>query len=568
LAIEKKAFGPDHPHVGLSLNNLSVLYVEQKKYSKAEPLMEKALRITHFNKDIVNERLFQANIGYLLKNTGRIPGAISHFKKAVSLLENLRRQFKVEEVQQSFMKDKMGAYKQLVLLLLEQGEIEEAFSYVERAKSRAFLDMLGNHKLGLKDAATQEQLEKERMFQNRINSLIDRTRKERSKPGDQQRAVLSEWDTELVEAQKDYRKLLLEIKKSSPELSSLVSVDPLQLKKVQKLIDKDEAIIEYFVTENKTIAFIIERKKVDAIQIDVRENKLKAKIQELRESLSKQGYLKDRDAYEAPSKELYDLLLKPALLSVKAKRLCIVPHGALHYLPFHMLADEKEYLIDKYEIFYSPSASVQQFCLQKRKDAKAQILALGNPDYEDKLPQLPFAEAEINKIKKLFPETAAYTGKKATESVSKLRSSEMSIVHFATHAEFNEYVPIFSSIRLTKDESEDGRLEVHEIFGLDLSKASLVTLSGCESGLSKIGTGDELIGLPRAFIYAGTPSVLASLWKVDDLSTALLMTEFYKNLKTMPKSLALQQAQISIRNTCKDNHPIFWAPFVLIGDWK
>jgi CHAT domain-containing protein len=151
---------------------------------------------------------------------------------------------------------------------------------------------------------------------------------------------------------------------------------------------------------------------------------------------------------------------------------------------------------------------------------------------------------------------------------------------------------------LAKEGKEDGRLEVKEVFGLDL-KAGLVVLSACETGLGKISSGDELVGLTRAFIYAGTPSVVASLWKVEDSSTAYLMSSFYKNLKTMTKVEALRQAQLNLINgkarsdllarrgiggvgklgetpsaqlsapsSVPTSHPYFWASFILVGDGK
>jgi CHAT domain-containing protein/Tfp pilus assembly protein PilF len=568
LSIWENSLGPHHPHVAITLNNLAEVCDLQGKDSIAAPLYMRALRITQEKGYIISEQHIQACFGYFLKKQGKIAEALIHFKRSVEILENLRRQFKVEEVQQSFMKDKMGAYKQLVLLLLEQGNIEDAFSFVERAKSRTLLDMLGNHQIKLKDSATQEQLKKERKLQNKINSLRDRTIKEKSKPNDKQRAVLSEWDRELIEAQQQYSEILREIKQQSPELASFVSVDSLNLKDVQELIDPGITILEYFVTYEKTVVFVVSKNLVKAFQVDATEEQLQAKVDALRRSLSMKGYQEDKGGYKVLSSELFELLLKDALNEVPTERICIVPHGVLHYLPFHMLSDGQKSLIDKYEIFYSPSSSVLQFCFEKRKPVKEAVLVFGNPDYEDKLPQLPFAELEAKKIKNLFPKAFVYIGSQATETMSKTRSSGMNIVHFATHAEFNEHVPIFSSIRLARDGNEDGLLEMHEIFGLDLADAGLVTLSGCETAISDISKGDELIGLPRAFIYAGTPSVLASLWRVDDASTAALMIEFYKNLKTMPKSQALRKAQLKIRSQCKDNHPIFWGSFILIGDWK
>ena len=190
--------------------------------------------------------------------------------------------------------------------------------------------------------------------------------------------------------------------------------------------------------------------------------------------------------------------------------------------------------------------------------------------------------------------------KEATEEKSKTLSASHDILHFATHAKLNEDDPLSSAVLLAKEDREDGRLEVREIFGMDL-KANLVVLSGCETGLGKLSTGDEIVGLTRAFIYAGTPSVVASLWSVDDSSTAHLMASFYRNLKTMSKVEALRQAQLELIRgegrsdmlahrgvggigklgeaagsahpapsslSISTSHPYFWAPFILVGDGK
>ena len=185
--------------------------------------------------------------------------------------------------------------------------------------------------------------------------------------------------------------------------------------------------------------------------------------------------------------------------------------------------------------------------------------------------------------------------KKATEEKAKRLSGGYDIIHFASHSEFNPEFPMFSCIKMAKEKNEDGRLEVHEIFNLDLDNASLVTLSACETGLGKLSKGDEMIGLTRGFIYAGTPSIVASLWKVNDKSTSDLMSLFYKNLKTHSKVEALRMAQLEMINgevgrgivrgvggitaseegegssdpqmTVNGSHPYFWAPFILLGDW-
>ena len=149
------------------------------------------------------------------------------------------------------------------------------------------------------------------------------------------------------------------------------------------------------------------------------------------------------------------------------------------------------------------------------------------------------------RLRTLYPQASVYLEKEATEEKAKSLSPQNDIIHFATHAELNENDPLSSAVLLARSDKEDGRLEVREIFRMDL-KASLVVLSACETGLGKLSSGDELVGLTRAFIYAGTPSVVASLWNVEDSSTAALMASFYKNLKTMTKVEALRQAQLQL----------------------
>src|SRR5262249_45023965 len=320
------------------------------------------------------------------------------------------------------------------------------------------------------------------------------------------------------------------------------------------------------------------------------------------------------------SQELYKVLIQPALPHIRGKELIIVPHDVLHYLPFQaLLAPDGQYLIEKYPINYLSSASLMQFTQEKRK-AKGElssllaqggnILTFGNPDLGDPNKSLAFAGIEAKEIKNLYPQSTIYLETEASEEKAKALSSQNDIIHFASHAELSEDDPLTSAILLAKSDKEDGRLEVREIFGMDL-KASLVVLNACETGLGKLSSGDELVGLTRAFIYAGTPSVVASLWNVEDSSTAQLMASFYKNLKTMSKVEALRQAQLGlIRGSLSSellarraiggvgklgeasnlqavssesslssssrsdsifvstSHPYFWGPFILVGEGK
>jgi CHAT domain-containing protein len=235
----------------------------------------------------------------------------------------------------------------------------------------------------------------------------------------------------------------------------------------------------------------------------------------------------------------------------------------LHYLPFAALTNGTQYLGENYSLFTLPSASVLPFIQEKRKSEVHNVLALGNPITE--LPDLQFAEQEAEFVASLYG-TQAWIGSDATESAVRAQVGDAGILHLAAHGEYNSNNPLFSTIYLASDSENDGRLEVHEIFGLDLTIATdLVVLSACQTNIGAVSAGDEVVGLNRAFIYAGTPSVIASLWNVDDAATALLMERFYTYLRAgMGKGEALRQTQIDVR--AQYPHPYYWASFVLTGD--
>jgi CHAT domain-containing protein len=401
------------------------------------------------------------------------------------------------------------------------------------------------------------------------------------------------------------------VRKQDKEQASLLSVEPLTLKQVQELIDPIQTLIEYFVTNSEVFIWVVEKDKLNFQRIAISKNDLAKQVKTFREMISTLG---DARELNEVSSSLYKSLIQPLLPYITGKELIIVPHDVLHYLPFQaLLGSDGRYLIEKYPINYLSSASLMQFTQEKRK-AKGElssvlaqagkILTLGNPDLGDPKMNLEFAEIEAKEIKNLYPQSSTYLEKEATEEKAKALSPQNDIIHFASHAELNENDPLSSAVLLAKSGKEDGRLEVREIFGMDL-KASLVVLSACETGLGKLSSGDELVGLTRAFIYAGTPSVVASLWNVEDSSTAQLMASFYKNLKTMTKVEALRQAQLNLirgnvnsdllarrgiggvgklgevpaqKSPSQDSvsnqisistsHPYFWAPFILVGEGR
>jgi len=262
---------------------------------------------------------------------------------------------------------------------------------------------------------------------------------------------------------------------------------------------------------------------------------------------------------------LYDLLIKPVKPYLAKRRVGIIPHGILHYLPFAALKQADRYLVSDYALFYLPSATVYKYCRQKEKTFTGNVLALGNPDLNDPKLDIPFAQNEVAKISSLYPDSTVLTRKMAAESMIKSQAGAYNVLHFATHGVFDADRPLNSALLLSACEKDDGRLTVSEIFDLDLN-AAMVILSACQSGMSKIKAGDEMTGLPRAFIYAGASTVIASLWNVNDRSTSVLMQKYYHNLKGIRKPDALRSAQLALLNDHRYKEPYYWAAFTLTGD--
>lgn len=517
-------------------------------------------------------------IASIYSKQNKLSLALYYYKAAINTLESIRGRLKLEEHKLSFIENKMGHYENIILLLLKLGKKDEAFDYAERAKSRALLDLLVN-RIKPRYLKSQELTQEEIELNDKINALLKRIEKNSSWPVEQQsRAIINERSQELDKLRTRHQEVINNIKQENPEFASLISVEPLKSREVAGLLDKDTALLEYYVTANKLLIWIISNNELKVVELSVKEEELTAEVSALRTSIESRS-----DNYKEISRKLYKLLIEPAKPYINTRRLCIVPHKALHYLPFSALLNNNKFLIEDYYLFYSPNASLLKFCFNKRKININNLLAFGNPDNS-----LKNAEIEVSQIRNDFPNSEVFIKDAATETKAKILTNKYDIVHFACHGQLNTASPLYSYLKLAKDTQQDGRLETWEIYGMDLNNASLVTLSACKTALGNITNGDEIIGITRGFIYAGAPSIIATLWNIDDVSTSVLMKEFYSNLKnnhSKTESLRLAQLKLiedSPKGIIKErgiklvdgpasidsSHPYYWAAFVLIGDWK
>ena len=584
-----KEWGLSYPWLHELYWELGTLHRQRKNFSEALEYYQQALDRAESQR--VSGGIAAANIGIgdVLRQMGKPKEAAPRYQRALQQIESTRSLLQSEEYRQSYFEGSLVPYTSMMLALLEMGRQEEAFNYNERARSRVFLDVLGSRVQLSK--ATSGLFEEERVLQERIAAIKARVANagEAGRPGLQR---------DLAESEKLYTDFLTRVRKKNKEQASLLNVEPLTVKQVQELLDPGVTMLEYFVTPDIVILWVVEKDKLTSINVPLRRGQLQTRVSAIREAMQQ---FEANDKFKKQAEDLFRFLIQPSLPHITGTQLVIVPHDVLHYLPFQtLLGSDGRYLIEKYPINYLSSASLLQFAKEKSGAMGKKVLAFGNPDLNDPKMALQFAEIEAKEIQTLYPQASIYLAKEATEEKAKTLSPQNDIIHFASHAELNENDPLSSAVLLAKSDKEDGRLEVREIFGMDL-KASLVVLSACETGLGKLSSGDELVGLTRAFIYAGTPSVVASLWKVEDSSTAQLMASFYRNLKTMSKVEALRQAQLELirgqassdllarrgiggigklgevpegKSQSQDSvsistaHPYFWAPFILVGDGK
>jgi CHAT domain-containing protein len=543
-------------------------------------------------------------LGRLAEQEGDNQNAFEHYAKSIAIVETMRAKYTDPTNKALFMRNKLRVYERMIQLLYKMQRTPEAFHYLERARARVMLDMLAGKAFSSKNKEENELLVQERDLSKQIEEIsmgeekVGFEKYQEPEEGGSEGQEIEKPLSEMERLQTQHRAILERMERLNPELASLVTINPLKASEIQSLLDGDTVLLEYFIGVEGRFVFLVTSRKVLILPLKIDQRSLYQKIKEFRER-AVDGITPDRllsRIYERPLRELHEILIQPILGEISGKKnLVIVPHGMLHYLPFQaLLSKEGKYLIESFTISYLPSASVLKYARAKNRGNRTDLFAVGNPTTG--LPPLPAAEVEVKEVSTLFEKRVVLTGEQGTETSVKGQGPRYDLMLLSTHGEMIDSDPLKSSLRFALSERDDGRLTVSEIFDMEI-KANLVTLSACETGLVRGETGDfpqgdDLVGLSRAFIHAGAPSVVASLWKVSDDSTVQMMRGFYQNMKSMPKAEALRKAQLDLmRSTVRFtvtragggviqasqkfseevvecSHPFFWAPFILLGDWK
>lgn len=481
--------------------------------------------------------------GRIAEKNGQTGEAAGLFRQAVDMIELQRSTISSEASKIGFVGDKQAVYHDLVKVLFADGQYEKAFEYVERSKSRALVDLLA----AKKDFAAKGGDESE------IHTVL----------AQQLTAESQAMNPDVVSDGPQTRSIQIKTKEylqtKAPELASLVTVTSQSLSEIQTFIPADEVLVEYYYRDRDMYAFIVSQRDLKAIKLD--SEGLWEDVQAYRKMLeTAQG-----DRHAELARKLYLRLFQPLESHLGQSRLIVVPHGALHYLPLNALHDGTGYLIDRYRIRIMPSASAIKYLHDKYNNKTGGILAFGNPDLGDPRHNLAFAQNEAVEVAKTRAASRVFLRKEATEAALRANGSKYAYIHFATHGVFNPQAPLKSALFLAPDGQFDGMLTVDKLYSMRLN-ANLITLSACETGLSQIANGDDLVGLARGFLYAGAGAIVSSLWKVDDLSTSYLMTRFYTAMDKADTGEALRMAQLDTLK--KYPHPYHWAAFQLTGQAK
>lgn len=508
-------------------------------------------------------------IGDILARQGDAPKARAAFRKAVEELEILRTNIHVDELRMTFLKDKLKIYEALVRSGLEIGDAEslrEAFEAVEHAKSRTLVDLLANNIAAVHPnrESDSEIVEYLRRIREELNWYYTRINIEEQKEPNSSHRTVQKLVEEVHKREDRLIKLLRQVSGEQTGYVTLQRVTTASVEEIQETISQDAVLIEFYIVDDRVIAFALTRDGFQVFPDIAMESALRTSFDLLRFQLTKfnlgAGYLEKfgpqlLEATKEHLHELYRELIPPIQSALQGRRRSIlfVPHGFMHYFPFHALFDGERYLIDDYEISYAPSATIYRSCVPANAGQGGDPLIIGVPDA-----RAPQILDEVRNIESVFSNARVFIGPEATAERLRRFVQHAGIVHIASHGAFRSDNPMFSSIQLG-----DTWLSLFDIYNLKTS-AQLVTLSGCGTGMSKIVAGDELIGLVRGFLYSGARSLVVSLWDVHDRTTAELMKTFYSNLSAgQARWKALRMAVISLKE--KQPHPYYWAPFIGIG---
>lgn len=486
---------------------------------------------------------------------GRKPEAIRFLQEAAGVIEAERSLLTAEMVDEVCRGQRRSVYESLVELLAGEGMAAEALRAAEAGKSTLTVDLLNGQEIIGRTDGERDLLRQEALLGREIHGL--------------QRSILQISDEtmagRLLERlkliQESYRELLVRIGAEDERLLSLIAVRGVDPAALQRLLDENTTLFDYFSTNNSLYVWAVHREQLHLERIGLTRVELRSFV------FSFLAAIRDRDKRrtETLSRRAYNLLLQPIIPFVSGERIGFIPDDILVNIPFAAMSYRGKFLAEGFTIFHLPEAALIRQVLGETAPADLRILAFGNPDLENEALDLHFAAQEVERIRKRIGSTTVLLRQDASEAKAGGVPAGYDILHFAVRGQFFPEEVLNSGLLLTPGGGQDGRLTIREIFRLRF-QARAVVLSGCDPVPEEDPEGRGPISLQRAFLSAGSPSVVSTLWLSDDKAVAHLLDLFYRQLgKKEPLADALRTAQLHL---LREGYPPYvWAAFILTGKY-
>jgi CHAT domain-containing protein len=543
----------------MTQNNLANAYINRIRGDKAENLelaitsYHNALQIYTKDSDPLNCLQTARSLAILHYSEEQWQPATEAYHIAIEAVENARLEALNPQSRQEILSNAIGVFYHIVQAHLKLNQPEKALEYIERSKTQNLVELMTQKNVKPQGVSQEiiDQLDKLRQrWVNEQIRLQSHSINQNISNNDKLTPCISD-DSHLREYRQAWEDFIdQKITPIDPNFKQTQIVQPITFKDIQALTDAETCLLCWYITG---LAFVVSSdgeikvwqsseddkdKFVDdffnCLDLYYCENDNKEWINQLSNVL--QTF--------ADILHINDII---ALIPNTCKRLIIIPHYFLHILPIHAFPiNESQILQDKYDVQYAPSCQLLQITKQRQLNELTNLFAIQNPTKD-----LTFTDLEVNIISTLFNQSEIIAKDNATKDTvtTHLKASDSHCHHFSCHGRFNIKNPLESALFLANKEP----LTLGEIFELRLNKCRLVTLSACETGLIDLNSiSDEYIGLPAGFLFAGSPSVVSSLWTVSDLSTSFLMMKFYEILldetQQVSVGVALKESQNWLQN--------------------
>ncbi len=615
--IRKKSLGKRHISLIQGLNNLANLYYLMGDFAKGWDVLHEAMSLSsgeqvpetidqnwldqllsasYASTGHMQQMINSLGIAYLL--LGKDPGIVDTEARQVivadlsnALLTKARNQVSSEEDKLRLLTQSHDWLQQSLRVLNPEYETRKAFHLAEQNKSVLLLQATKSEMAYRLGEIPDSLVWRERKL------LVDQSQLQAKLLGDIKKWERDSLIAQLNDVNQSIDELVRRIETNYPKYHQIKYLQSdAEVEEIQSLLDANAALLEYVVGDSVVHIFYLDRQKVHWHQLPIPEGELQDRIETMHHSLNDFSSKESYQEFTNQAHWFYQHLIAPVLQGAESiTRLIIVPDGELGHLPFEAFLVEQvtsqdtrpHYLLTDYSISYSYSATLWMENTEAQNPRNnGQMLAVA-ADYDvtldtallavrlptdqwrrGELTELPAARKEVESLQQKYAGFFAFDTV-ASERTVKAMAPDYSILHFATHGFLDEERPVLSSLAFTEDSdsTESNFWQAHEISKTQLN-ADLVVLSACETGYGKFETGNGVASLARAFMYAGAPALVVSLWQVHDEATSELMTRFYDHLdRGMKKDEALRQAKLDFIQAAEGvrQHPAFWSPFIIMG---